>query len=278
MTTGETILKLTCESSCSQGPAEIYRIIRTKGSSYLGQYTKGSGFLEEASTAHRVENEIEAQSVKALFDDFKTMIIPVFSDPVVIDSGVYYELEIRGAFGKSLFRWPSSLTAESPWLPLEIIVGKIIAIVPDTPQPLPLFAAAARKLEGNAADKAPSACDEPETPVENADNGATGRKPQCEPQNPAEAKLLPLEQLQEGLAQDEIYFNAPEQCDVCKTTLTDKRFMVDGNFKPGGCLWGCMCAKCFLKVGEGIGWGKGQLYTKLENGEWLMTAGFRPAD
>jgi len=119
-----------------------------------------------------------------------------------------------------------------------------------------------------------------EAPTCSAESGETvdEERPQCEPQNPAETKLLPLEQFQEGLAQNEIYFNAPEQCDVCKTTLTGKRFMVDGNFEPGGCLWGCMCAKCFLKVGEGIGWGKGQLYTKLKNGEWLMTAGFRPAD
>jgi putative AlgH/UPF0301 family transcriptional regulator len=39
-----------------------------------------------------------------------------------------------------------------------------------------------------------------------------------------------------------------------------------------------MCAECFLKMGEGIGWGKGQLYTQLEKGDWLMTAGCRPED
>jgi hypothetical protein len=35
-----------------------------------------------------------------------------------------------------------------------------------------------------------------------------------------------------------------------------------------------MCPKCHQSGGSGFGDGKGQLYTKMEKGKWLMTYGF----
>jgi hypothetical protein len=102
--------------------------------------------------------------------------------------------------------------------------------------------------------------------------------PKFEPVDEAERTLLAIEDLSHGIAHDEEYANAPEKCDLCGVSLEDRRFMVDGNTEPGGCLWACMCAKCALRKGEGIGWGKGQLYTQLEPGRWLMTAGFPPGE
>ncbi len=103
-------------------------------------------------------------------------------------------------------------------------------------------------------------------------------RPKCEPCNAAERRLQPFEDLAKGLAHGEIYAGSPDACDICNTPLAGHRFMIDGNTQPGGCMWACMCARCFQKTGEGIGWGQGQLYTQLENGDWLMTAGFRPEE
>jgi hypothetical protein len=37
-----------------------------------------------------------------------------------------------------------------------------------------------------------------------------------------------------------------------------------------------MCPKCFCTKGFGIGWGKGQLYMRQDDKNWLLTAGFAP--
>ncbi|MCX6913947.1 MAG: hypothetical protein NT167_12995 [Verrucomicrobia bacterium] len=46
----------------------------------------------------------------------------------------------------------------------------------------------------------------------------------------------------------------------------------------GQITFACMCAECFLENGEGIGWGKGQIYQKQPGGEWLTVAGFPPKE
>ncbi len=206
----------------------------------------------------------------------ESTFVPVFTVPDEVMDGAYYELEIGDHFGKSLFRWCSQQLPSSPWHPLENIADKVIAIVPDEPQPLPLFVAAARNLKPVASE--PAALDQLETPDEKSDMVDTEEIPKRAPYTLAERKLQPFENLATGLAHGERYAGSPAACDVCKTQLAHRRFMIDGNTQPGGCMWACMCAECFLKIGEGIGWGKGQLYTQLENGDWLMTAGFRPED
>ena len=60
----------------------------------------------------------------------------------------------------------------------------------------------------------------------------------------------------------------PVSCDVCEKPYNGK--MIDGATKTGS--WACMCAKCYHKMGIGLGSGKGQEYT-LTNGQWLKTGG-----
>lgn len=70
------------------------------------------------------------------------------------------------------------------------------------------------------------------------------------------------------------YSNAPKICDICKRSLDDERFMIDGAVKDHD-AWANMCADCFLKYGVKIGWGYGQLYRQDANG-WLLVGGFCP--
>jgi hypothetical protein len=73
-------------------------------------------------------------------------------------------------------------------------------------------------------------------------------------------------------------------CNLCAKSLTEERFVVDGEVKGtpqtmlpnGGSVgqWAYMCGACFFKRGVGIGWGRGQLYEQIFQGEWLQVAGF----
>lgn len=74
----------------------------------------------------------------------------------------------------------------------------------------------------------------------------------------------------------EYYINPPDTCDICQEPLKRRRFMVDGIVR-GHSAWACMCSDCFLKVGEGIAWGKGQLYQQDPQG-WRLVGGECPED
>jgi len=39
-----------------------------------------------------------------------------------------------------------------------------------------------------------------------------------------------------------------------------------------------MCVPCFLRKGDGVEWGTGQLYARQPNGDWRLVAGFNPAE
>jgi hypothetical protein len=52
--------------------------------------------------------------------------------------------------------------------------------------------------------------------------------------------------------------------------------MIDGGVRPSG-VWACMCADCFAVRGQGLGWGRGQLYLRWED-KWLLVAGFLPEE
>jgi hypothetical protein len=62
--------------------------------------------------------------------------------------------------------------------------------------------------------------------------------------------------------------------------LNGQRFVIDGMVgqknSSGG--WAYMCATCFTSHGAGIGWGKGQLYERTPDNEWLQVAGFESLD
>lgn len=70
------------------------------------------------------------------------------------------------------------------------------------------------------------------------------------------------------------YSNAPEACDICKRSLADEKFMIDGEVE-GHSAWANMCEDCFHKHGVKIGWGYGQLYKRDTNG-WLLVGSFCP--
>ena len=67
-----------------------------------------------------------------------------------------------------------------------------------------------------------------------------------------------------------VYFSpAPSSCDLCSRLFEE--FMIDGAIK-GMSGWGCLCEKCFVEYGKGLGIGYGQLFRKTQDG-WLMIAG-----
>lgn len=71
--------------------------------------------------------------------------------------------------------------------------------------------------------------------------------------------------------------DAPSQCDLCDRGFAYRKFWVDGSLRNDA-GWANMCSHCFLKMGEGLGWGRGQLRSRQPNGEWLLVAGFAPTD
>jgi len=76
-------------------------------------------------------------------------------------------------------------------------------------------------------------------------------------------------------SKDELVMEAPCNCDLCGIPFESRNFWIDAKFKD--CLlWGNMCSDCFMLRGDGISWGKGQLYARTRSGEWLMVAGFPP--
>lgn len=86
-----------------------------------------------------------------------------------------------------------------------------------------------------------------------------------------------LVDIETGLQRQETYDNAPDVCDCCGESFDGQQYMIDGAIK-GSIAWANMCAGCFSREGKGIGWGKGQLYLKQDDGSWLMVAGFPPND
>lgn len=76
--------------------------------------------------------------------------------------------------------------------------------------------------------------------------------------------------------QPEYDVNPPDTCDICMKPLKRRRFMVDGKVR-GHSAWACMCSDCFLAFGEGIAWGKGQLYQQNPQG-WRLVGGECPKD
>lgn len=91
----------------------------------------------------------------------------------------------------------------------------------------------------------------------------------------AERRLMTIADVEEGLRQEQYYLNPSDNCGLCDSSLEERHLFVDGCLR-GQLIWSIMCAECFSRNGEGIGWGKGQLYQRQADGDWLMIAGFRP--
>jgi len=95
--------------------------------------------------------------------------------------------------------------------------------------------------------------------------------PFCPPQDEFELRLIVHENL---LPEEEIFFAGPSHsCDLCGTSFDNKRLMLDACLDGAKNAWGCICSRCFYTHALKTGPGKGQVYTHLMNGEWLLTAG-----
>ncbi|MGD0358598.1 MAG: hypothetical protein ABSA73_13425 [Terracidiphilus sp.] len=66
-------------------------------------------------------------------------------------------------------------------------------------------------------------------------------------------------------------------CGICGCNLNDRGLHIDGRLRDD-LKWSNMCTECLKKSGEGIGWGKGQLYARQPNGDWRLIAGFPPEE
>lgn len=94
-----------------------------------------------------------------------------------------------------------------------------------------------------------------------------------EPLDDYERELIALEKI----SQKEmiLLIDHPRACDLCGSPFENRRFIIDACLDPKKNPWGFVCADCFFRWNLAIGWGKGQLYTHLKNGSWLLTAGYK---
>jgi hypothetical protein len=90
-----------------------------------------------------------------------------------------------------------------------------------------------------------------------------------EPQNAMEKKLMAQENFEVAAKKERYWHEDTTNCDICKTRISG-RHMIDGK-RSGSFEFALMCPKCHQSGGSGFGDGKGQLYTKMEKGKWLMT-------
>ncbi len=88
----------------------------------------------------------------------------------------------------------------------------------------------------------------------------------------AERMLDASADIDKGKELKEYYINPPCECELCGSTLSNEKYMVDGKLKDAN-AWGIMCSDCAAFWGEGIGWGMGQLYLSNDN-RWLLVGGF----
>ncbi|SRR6266568_2780482 len=66
----------------------------------------------------------------------------------------------------------------------------------------------------------------------------------------------------------------PDACDLCQAPLSEHRWMIDGQTVSSE--WANMCPACYSKHGTGIGYGIGQLYLNLGDGNWRLVGGNDP--
>lgn len=92
------------------------------------------------------------------------------------------------------------------------------------------------------------------------------------PKNPTEERLMKKEDWRRAATIDNYWFENNCTCDFCHNTITG-RHMIDGAVGDGF-QFALMCPNCHKIRGNGFGAGKGQLYTKLLDGQWLQTFGF----
>ena len=116
------------------------------------------------------------------------------------------------------------------------------------------------------------------------EDGDAEEEPVPESAPPGEAEYSEAEQELAAMVDEEqarqrgcLYSPRPETCQFCGCDLNTRSFFVDGRVQAS-IAFASMCADCAIVHGAGIGWGKGQLYRRQTDGEWLLVAGFGPPD
>ena len=94
------------------------------------------------------------------------------------------------------------------------------------------------------------------------------------PLNALEEQLMTIEDLETADKLKSHRFSMGESdCDICNTQIAG-RHLIDGLLRNTNNMWATMCPQCYSVKGSGFGEGKGQLYSKTDEGKWLMTSGF----
>ena len=100
--------------------------------------------------------------------------------------------------------------------------------------------------------------------------------PKDEPFGEAEETMAKIENLELGISKNQYHPNPPRDCEGCGDSFSNRRFLIDGNLNIPGSARANMCAACFINEGLSMASAQGKLYTQLDSGKWLMTAGFPP--
>jgi hypothetical protein len=93
-----------------------------------------------------------------------------------------------------------------------------------------------------------------------------------QPKGAVETQLMKKENWSLATRVDCYWHEDQCKCDVCKARISG-RHMIDGVLS-GTFQFALMCPSCHKSKGDGLGDGKGQLYSKLKSGKWLQTSGF----
>lgn len=75
-----------------------------------------------------------------------------------------------------------------------------------------------------------------------------------------------------------VWMGTIENCDVCSRPMGSETYMIDGPAeKTANPRWGNLCVICAYKHCPVIGWGKAQLYRRLDL-QWYLIAGGPPPE
>ena len=92
---------------------------------------------------------------------------------------------------------------------------------------------------------------------------------------PVEEQLAEFANLELAKRLNIIHDSPPDNCDFCGTDFDSHNLFIDGKIK-NQLLWANMCCECFIREGETIRWGRGQLYMQEAPDRWLLIGGFDP--
>jgi hypothetical protein len=87
----------------------------------------------------------------------------------------------------------------------------------------------------------------------------------------SERALDYIQDIARGRRRAQYFTPPPQRCDICDCSLQKRRYFIDGALRDR-LQWAAMCPDCHGEFGQGIGRGKGQLYSNQPEG-WLLVGG-----